>query len=462
MPHHYIPNVREIKEQMLLEAGVASVYELFADIPPKIRLKRKLKLPAAMSELEVKRHVRAILSKNKPFTQMPSFLGGGVWPHHVPAHVHSLIQRAEFLTSYTPYQPEASQGILQALFEYQSLVCELTGLEVANASMYDWATALGEAALMCARVTGRRKFIVPELISWERLSVLRNYALGPALKIVGIGYDSRTGQLDFDQLRKELDEDTAGVYIENPSYLGFLETQVNEIAEAAHLAGAKFVVGVNPVSLGLLKAPGDYGADIVVGEGQPLGNQVSFGGPALGIFACRGEEKLIRQLPGRLIGMTTTLDGKLRGFTMTLQTREQHIRRERATSNICSNEALCAVAAAIYLSSLGPMGLRELAETCAANASYAMKRLKTIRGLETPIFGSPHFNEFTLRCAKPKLTIDKFNAKLLSQGVHGGRPIRSEFPKLGETALLCTTELHTKEDIDMLVEAAARAVGGKA
>ncbi len=462
MPHHYIPNVREIKEQMLREIGTASIAELFADIPPKIRLKRKLNLPPAMSELEVKRHVQAMLSKNKPFTRMPSFLGGGVWPHHIPAHVQSLIQRAEFLTSYTPYQPEASQGILQALFEYQSLVCELTGLEVANASMYDWATALGEAALMCARVTRRRKFIVPKLISWERLSVLRNYASGSDLKVVEVGYDGRTGQLDLDQLRRELDRDTAGVYIENPSYLGFLEMQADEIADAAHEAGSQFVVGTNPISLGILKAPGDYGADIVVGEGQPLGNTVSFGGPALGIFACRGEEKLIRQLPGRLIGMTTTLDGKLRGYTMTLQTREQHIRRERATSNICSNEALCAVAAAIYLSSLGPMGLRELAETCTANASYAMKRLNTIEGLKAPIFRSPHFNEFTLRCTKPKLTIEKFNARLLREGIHGGRSIRSEFPELGETALLCATELHTREEIDRLAEAAAKAVGGKA
>ncbi len=461
MVHHYIPNVQEIREQMLGEIGVANIDELFADIPPKIHLKRKLNLPAAMSELEVKRHVKAMLSKNKPFTRMPSFLGGGVWPHHVPAHVRSLVQRAEFLTSYTPYQAEVSQGILQALFEYQSLICELTGLEVTNASMYDWATALGEAALMCARVTRRRKFIVPELISRERLSVLRNYASGPALKIVGVGYDSHTGQLDLDQLRKELAEDIAGVYIENPSYLGFLETQVDEIADAAHRAGALFVVGVNPVSLGLLKAPGDYGADIVVGEGQPLGNQVNFGGPALGIFACSSEEKLIRQLPGRLVGMTTTLDGKLRGFTMALQTREQHIRRERATSNICSNEALCAVSAAIYLTSLGPRGFRELAEICAANASYAMKRLDAIRGLETPLFSSPHFNEFTLRCTKPKLTIEKLNARLLKQGVQGGKPIRGEFPKLGEASLLCTTELHTKEDIDRLVEVAAQAVGGK-
>lgn len=462
MTHHFIPNVRETKEQMLLEIGVADVDELFADIPQEIRLKHKLNLPPAMSEIEVKRHVQAMLSKNRPFTRMISFLGGGAWPHHVPAHVRSLLQRAEFLTSYTPYQPEASQGILQALFEYQSLVCELTGLEVANASMYDWATALGEAALMCARVTGRKKFIVPKLISPERLSVLRNYASGPGVMVVEVGYDRRSGQLDLDQLRKEVDDETAGVYIENPSYFGFLETQVDEIADTAHKVGAQFVVGVYPISLGVLKAPGDYGADIVVGEGQPLGNQVSFGGPALGIFACRGEEKLIRQLPGRLIGMTTTLDGKLRGYTMTLQTREQHIRRERATSNICSNEALCAVAAAIYLSSMGPRGLHELAETCATNASYAMKRLNTIRGLETPIFSSPHFNEFTLRCTKPKLTIEKFNAKLLKQGVHGGKSIRSEFPELGETALLCATELHTREHIDKLVEAAARVVGGKA
>ncbi|MDI6642501.1 MAG: aminomethyl-transferring glycine dehydrogenase subunit GcvPA [Candidatus Hodarchaeaceae archaeon] len=461
MGHPYIPNTREIREEMLREIGVVSIDELFADIPSKVRPKRKLKLPPAMSELEVKRHVQAMLSKNRPFTQMPSFIGGGVWPHNVPAHVRSLAQRAEFLTSYTPYQAEVSQGMLQALFEYQSLICELTGLEVANASMYDWSTALGEAALMCARVTGRRKFIVPELISLERLSVLQNYAAGPGLEVVKVGYDRSTGQLDMGELRKELGEDVAGVYVENPSYLGFLETRVDEISEAARKKGALFVVGVNPISLGLLKAPGDYGADIVVGEGQPLGNPVSFGGPTLGIFACRDDQKLIRQLPGRLVGMTTTLDGKTRGFAMVLQTREQHIRRERATSNICSNEALCAVTAAIYLTSLGPKGLRELAETCAANASYAMKRLNTIGGLKAPIFKAPHFNEFTLRCTKPKLTIEKFNAKLLEQGIQGGKPVRGEFPKLGETALLCTTELHTKGDIDRLAEAAARAVGGK-
>ncbi len=461
MGHPYIPNTREIRKQMLREIGAASIDELFTDIPPKIRLKRELKLPPAMSELEVKRHVQAILAKNKPFTQMLSFLGGGVWPHHVPAHVRSLVQRSEFLTSYTPYQPEASQGMLQALFEYQSMIAELVGLEVANSSMYDWATALGEAALMCARVTRRKKFLVPKLISPERFSTLQNYASGPGLEPVKIGYDRTTGQLNLDQLKKEMSQDVAGVYIENPSYLGFLETQVDEIAAATHKAGALFVVGVNPISLGLLKPPGDYGADVVVGEGQPLGNPVSFGGPSLGIFACRGELKLVRQVPGRLIGMTTALDGRTRGYCMVLQTREQHIRRERATSSICTNEALCAVAAAIYLASLGPRGLHDLAELCTSNASYTMKKLNAIKGLRAPIFDAPHFNEFTLNCDDTRVSIQKLNAGLLKRVIQGGKPLRTEFPELGGTALLCTTELHSREDIDRLASALKELLGGR-
>lgn len=309
MGHPYIPNTLETRERMLREIGLQNIDELFEDIPPEIRLRRKLNLPSTMPEIDVINHVRAILSKNKSFTKMPSFLGGGVWPHHVPSHVRHIVQRSEFMTSYTPYQPETSQGMLQALFEYQSLIAELVGLDVANASMYDWATSLGEAALMCARVTGRRKFIIPKIVSKDRLAVLQNYVAGPSIELVEVGHDRETGQLDLEQLGSKIDANTAGVYIENPSYLGFLETQVNEIAGAAHNKGALFVVGVNPISLGLLKAPGDYGADVVIGEGQPLGNSVSFGGPTLGIFACRGEQKLMRQIPGRLIGMTTTLDG---------------------------------------------------------------------------------------------------------------------------------------------------------
>lgn len=458
--HPYIPNTPEIREQMLKEIGVSSIDELFSDIPDRIRLKRKLDLPR-MSEPEVRSHLREMLSKNRPFTRMLSFLGAGAWPHHVPAHVRELVRRSEFLTSYTPYQAEASQGMLQALFEYQSLICELVGLGVANASMYDWASSLGEAALMCARVTRRGRFLFPELISPERLSTLKSYASGPGLELVSIGYDVSTGQLDLSQLEEQLNDDVAGVYIENPSYLGFLETQVEDIARAAHEAGALFVVGVNPISLGLLKPPGEYGADIVIGEGQPLGNPVGFGGCGLGIFTCREDRKLIRQMPGRLIGMTTTTDGKTRGFTMVLQTREQHIRREKATSSICTNQALRAVAAAIYLSSLGPGGLRELGEICVTNASYAMRKLGAIDGLRVPIFKAYHFNEFTVNSDEAEISATELNVKLLEHGIQGGKPLNDEFPKLGQTSLWCTTELHSRADIDRLVDTLAEIMEGE-
>ncbi|MGQ9787982.1 MAG: aminomethyl-transferring glycine dehydrogenase subunit GcvPA [Candidatus Hadarchaeaceae archaeon] len=451
MVHHFIPNTKETREQMLREIGLSDTAELFKDIPREVRLKNRLNLPLAMPEQEVANHVRSILSKNRSFTKQLTFLGGGVWPHYIPAHVRQIVKRSEFLTSYTPYQPETSQGMLQALFEYQSLIAELVELDVANASMYDWATSLGEAALMCARITGRNKFIVPKIISKDRLSVLKNYAAGPSLEIIEVGYDAENGQVDLSQLDRMVDKGTAGVYVENPSYLGLVETQIEEIAEIAHKNDALFVVGVNPISLGLLKAPGDYGADIVIGEGQPLGNPVSFGGPTLGIFACRGEQRFLRQLPGRLIGMTNTVDGFARGFTMVLQTREQHIRREKATSNICSNEALCAVAAAVYLVTLGPRGLRQLAEVCASNASYLMRHLGVIDGLRVPIFKSPHFNEFTLQ--RIAGSISQLNVELLKRGIQGGKPLLKEFPEMGETALLCTTELHSKKNLDDFVKA---------
>jgi len=460
MSHHYIPNFREIREEMLAEIGVGSVDDLFSDIPPGVRLKGPLNLPPKMSEQEVRKHVGGLLSKNVPVNRMPTFLGGGIWPHHIPAHVRAIVSRAEFLTSYTPYQAEVSQGVLQALFEYQSMICELVGLDVANASMYDWPTALGEAALMCARLTGRRRFLVPDLMSRDRLSVLRNYSSGAGMEIVEVGHDAGTGQLDLESLSRELNDRTAGVYIENPAYLGFLETRAQEIGEMAHRAGAMFVVGVDPISLGLLKPPGEYGADIVVGEGQPLGNPMSFGGPTLGIFACRGDERVIRSMPGRISGMTKTVDGKTRGFVMALQTREQHIRRERATSNICSNETLCAIAAAVYLASLGPEGLREVAEICASNARYLMKRLGGISGVRVPIFNSPHFNEFTLRLEGGGISVEVLNSELLKAGIHGGKPLKREFPGLGEASLLCTTEIHAKEDLDGLVEAVSRVTEG--
>lgn len=449
MQTQFIPNHEKIREKMLEEIGVSSIDELFSDIPQEIRLKKKLNLPPPLSEQEVKNHLRGVLQKNITFGEMPIFLGGGLWPHFIPAAVKSILQRSEFLTAYTPYQPEISQGVLQALFEYQSLMAELVGLDIVNSSMYDWATALGEAALMCARITHKSKFLVPKFIPQSRESVLRNYVLGPGIELVRVSQDGETGQLDLKDLREKL-EGAAGVYIENPSYLGFLETQVDEISEMVHREKALFVVGVNPISLGILRPPGDYGADIVVGEGQPLGNPVGFGGPTLGIFACKGGKEFLHQMPGKIVGMTTTVDGKTRGFTMVLQTREQHIRRERATSNICTNETLCALAAAVYLSLLGPSGLREAAETCALNTAYLVKRLKKIDGVDAPVFRAPHFNEFVLRCEK---SIAELNRRLLEKGVHGGKPLKEEFPELGEAALISTTEIHRKSDLDKFIDA---------
>ena len=452
--HPYIPNsVGAIKEQMMKEIGIKSIEELYNDVPEKFRLKRRLNLPEALPEPELVKHVDKLLSKNKTCLDMPIFLGAGCWPHYVPAAVDYVIQRSELLTSYTPYQPEISQGMLQALFEYQSMICELTEMEVANCSMYDWASALGEAARMAARVTRRNEILIPRIIHPERKATLETYATPAGIKVKTIDYERETGQLSLEDLKKKISEETAAVYIENPSYLGFIENQVDEIAEITHRKNALFIVGVDPTSLGILRPPGDYDADIVIGEGQPLGNPMNYGGPLLGIFACRDDVRLIRQMPGRIIGMTRTVDGKQRGFCMVLQTREQHIRREKATSNICSNEALCAVAAAVYMALLGPEGFKELGKHIMYKANYAIKRLNKIEGVKCPLFNSAHFKEFTVNFDLAEKSVEEIHKRLLEMRIHGGKDISREFPELGQTALYCITEIHSKNDIDQLVEA---------
>jgi glycine dehydrogenase subunit 1 len=381
------------------------------------------------------------------------FLGAGCWPHYVPAAVDEIVQRTEFLTSYTPYQPEISQGILQALFEYQSMICEITAMDVANCSVYDWASALGEATRMTIRLTHRTEALIPKIIHPERAKTLQTYIEPTGMQIKTVNYEKETGQLDLEDLKTKISENTAAVYIENPSYLGLIETQVEEIAQETHRNGALFIVGVDPISLGILKPPGEYNADIVIGEGQPLGIHMNYGGPSLGIFACKDDMQLIRQMPGRIIGMTTTLDSKHIGFCNTLQTREQHIRRENATSNICSNEALCSVAAAVYLSLLGPKGLEELGKTIMSKTQYAIRRLSKVGGVKTPVFKSAHFKEFTVNFNKTKKTVDDIHRRLLEKSVHGGKNIADEMPELGETALYCITEMHSQEDIDILADA---------
>ncbi len=441
MGRHYLPNAAH-KEELAREIGFTSVEELFSDVPKG--MVKEFNLPEGKSEYEVFLELSEILSKNKTVLEMPSFLGAGTYFHYVPAHVKYLIERSEFLTSYTPYQPEISQGMLQALFEYQSLIAELVGLPIVNASMYDWGTAMAEAALMSARVTRKSKFIVPRALSPEKKRVLETYTAGPGLRIEYIDWNEG-GQVSIEKL-KEAVEGAAGVYIEIPNFFGLLEENIREIGGIAHDAGALFVVGVDPTILGIVEAPGELGADIVVGEAAYFGSPMNFGGPRAGIFAVRNDRKLIRQMPGRIIGMTKDADGK-RAFVMTLQTREQHIRRAKATSNICSNEALVAVAAAIHLATLGPKGLRELGEVILKNTSYLKKRLGEVA--EIPFEGI-NFKDVLVRFEKPYREIHE---ALLERNIHGGYYLGEHFLELGNAALFAATETTRKEWVDALIEA---------
>ncbi|MCD6106331.1 MAG: aminomethyl-transferring glycine dehydrogenase subunit GcvPA [Thermoplasmata archaeon] len=425
------------EREMLKFLGMKSFEELFEDIPRKVRA--GLDLPKGKSEAEVLREANEILSRNRSFFEMPNFLGAGVYFHYVPAAVWHLLQRSELYTSYTPYQPEVSQGMLQAQFEYQSLMAELLEMEVVNASMYDWSTAIGEAARMAYRITGKKKFAIPRHMLPDKKEVLKNYVWGLGMEIVEYDYDKETGESDLNSIESVVDEDLAGLYLENPNFLGVVESKAQEIKEI--LGKAVFVVGVNPISLGILKPPGSYGADIVVGEAQVFGSPPNFGGPLLGIFAT--SLRHVWRMPGRLIGMSRDADGN-RSFLMILQAREQHIRRARATSNICSNEALCAVASAIYLSLLGRSGLRKLALVNHTNAVRLMEMLSEIPGVEIPHKGY-HFNEFVARLPRGE---DEVHRGLLERGYHGGLRLKRILPELGDSMLLCTTELHTKEVLE--------------
>jgi glycine dehydrogenase subunit 1 len=433
-----------VDERMLKELGIHSVDELFSDIPSSVRTEG-IALPDGLSEMEVISAVRSMLAPNITATDHPCFLGGGIYNRFVPSAVKSIISRSELLTSYTPYQAEISQGMLQSLFEYQSYIAELTGLEAANSSNYDASTALGEAATMCHRINGKKKFLIPEAISWDKRSVLGNYVRGIGMQVIDYGFDPMTGETDMDDLRSKVDDDVAGIYVEVPNFLGVIDRHATEIK--SEFKGPALVVGVDPISLGVLKAPADYGADIAIGEGQSLGSSMNYGGPLLGLFACRQEH--VRKMPGRVIGMTRDVTGK-RAFCMTLQTREQHIRREKATSNICSNEALMAVAAAVYLGIVGRDGLKHLAKLNMERAKATMDALCQLSGFECPALRSHHFNEFAVRTpVKP----EKLAKILLRKGIIGGLPLGKHVPEMGDCMLFAATELTTDEDIDKLVKA---------
>ena len=442
----YLPNTDADRAAMLKAIGVKSVEDLFHDVPAALRFP-ELQLPPALSEPEALSELRTISEYNVDLDHAACFLGAGAYRHFVPSVVGHMVGRSEFYTAYTPYQPEISQGTLQTIFEYQSMICALTGMDVANASHYDGATALAEAVIVAVNVARnkRRKAVISAGVHPEYRAVVRTYTQGMGLTIVGEGHAS----LDPEALTRHVDADTACVIVQNPDFLGHLADPeaLRKLADLVHAAGAMFVVTADPISLGLFQAPGEYGADIVCGEGQALGGGLSFGGPYLGYFACK--QQFVHKIAGRIVGQTVDRNGQ-RGFVLTLSAREQHIRREKATSNICSNEALMALAAGVYMTALGKRGLRRVAELCYHKAHYAAEQLAGLPDYELLSRG-PFFKEFLLRCPKP---VPEVNAYLLSEwGIVGGYDVQRDYPAMVNTMLLCVTELNTKDEIDTLAEA---------
>jgi len=436
----YLPNTEANISSMLQKIGVKSFEELVADIPPEIRSKAEIRLPRALSEMGTAAAVKELADGNRPASGMVSFLGGGSYDHYVPAAVDHILLRSEFYTAYTPYQAEVSQGTLQAIYEFQSLIAELTGMDVANASMYDGATALAEAGLMACSHTKRKKLAVSSLVNPAYLRVLKTYCQGLGIEVLEIS--RRGGVTDLDDLRAKVDGTVAGLLVQHPNFLGCLEP-VDEMGPVAKASGALFTVSADPISLGLLKPPGRYGADIATGEGQPLGMPSSFGGPYLGLFAARKE--LLRLMPGRIVGLTSDSSGR-EGLVLTMQAREQHIRREKATSNICSNEALCALAATVYLSLMGRSGLARVAELCLQKAHYLSQRL-------SPAFGAPFFREFAVKVGDG---LDDKLSELENKGILGGIRLEQFYPEMKGHLLVAVTEKRTKEEMDSLAAALAK------
>jgi glycine dehydrogenase subunit 1 len=438
---HFIPFSKEEQLEMLKSIGVNSVDELFDDIPESVRLTKPLSLPPALSEPELIAYFEELADRNIGKKYI-SFLGAGAYDHYIPAAIDAIISRSEFYTAYTPYQAEASQGTLQTIYEYQSLICELTGLEVTNASMYDGATATAEAALMAIRHTNRNRILVSQTVHPNYREVLKTYCQTAGIKVTEIPYSE--GITDLTELQKHINQNTAAVIIQHPNFFGCLEP-VFEIDSLIHHQKSLLISCVNPISLGILAPPSEYHSDITVMEGQPLGNPLNFGGPYLGVLACKQE--LIRLLPGRIVGMTKDADGKP-GFVLTLQTREQHIRRQKAVSNICSNQALIALAATVYLSLLGKQGLKTVAELNLQKTNYAKQQFAKLDGYNVLWQGKPTFNEFVVQCAKP---VKEINKKLLDAGIIGGYPLEQHYPELENCLLFCITEKRTKLEINRLL-----------
>lgn len=426
----YIPGTPEERSLMMKAVGINQLSELFGDVPKEMMLE-KLNLPKGMSELEVAAKVGEMASKNKVYKTI--FRGAGAYDHYIPSIVKQVTSKEEFVTTYTPYQAEVSQGVLQSIFEFQTMIAEITDMDVGNASVYDGATAAAEAITCCVE-RKRSKMLVSGGTNPETMEVMKTYSFGADREPVVI--PTKDGKTDLEALKSLIDEETAGVFIQQPNFFGMIE-EAEEIGNIAHEAGAKFVMGIEPIAATVLKSPGECGADIVTGEGQSLGIPLSFGGPYLGFMACK--EKLMRRLPGRIVGETVDVDGR-RAFVLTLQAREQHIRREKAASNICSNQALCAMMSAVYMATLGSKGIEKVANNCYSKAHYAAEKISDIPGFELVNQGE-FFNEFVTACPDVEKTLKALD----DEGILGGLPVDGGI-------LWCVTETNSKEDIDRLVE----------
>ena len=442
MASRYIPTTSAEQREMLRTIGVESIEDLLAKVPQKARLSRPLQIPPALAEHELLASMRALAAQNADADSHVCFLGGGSYDHFVPLVINHMILRGEFLTAYTPYQPEASQGTLRSIYEYQTMIAELTGMDVANASIYDGGSSLAEAALMAHSVTQRDELVLTAALNPLHRRVVATYCDGPGLRLRDC--PAPDGVIDLDVARRLVTGKTAALVLQTPNFYGCLE-DVAAAATIAHEAGALLIVAADPVNLGVLEAPGKLGADIVVGEGQGLGVPMSFGGPNLGVFATRNE--LVRRMPGRLVGVTVDRDGE-RGFVLTLQTREQHIRRAKATSNICTNVALCALMATVYLATMGKQGLVRAGELSMAKAHYAARRLTEIPGVSLR-FSAPFFKEFALTLPKPP---ERVVARLLRDKILAGVPLKTFDRKLANVLIVAVTERRTKAEIDRFAE----------
>jgi glycine dehydrogenase subunit 1 len=449
----YIPNsVPALKEQMLQEVGAESVEDFYQDVPENLRFRGDMNLPQPiLSEYALKRHVEGILARNKTCQEYLSFLGAGCWQHHVPAVCDEVNQRGEFLTAYAG-EPYDDHGRFQALFEYASMMGELLNMDVVNVPTYDGYQAAATSIRMASRITGRRQALICRTISRDKLSKIRDYCK-PEIEIRLIGYDSETGQLDLDALKAEISSETATIYFENPSYLGFVETHADEIAQIAHDHGAICVVGVDPISLSILTPPVEYGGDIVCGDIQPLGMHMQFGGGHAGFIATRDEEAYVMEYPSRLFGIAPTSVPGEYGFGDVAYERTSFAVREEGKEWVGTAAALWGITAGVYLALMGPQGMLDIGEGIMSRSHYAMAHMTRIKGVRAPLFRSPHFKEFVVNFDGTGKTVAEINKALLEKGIFGGKDLAQEFPELGNSALYCVTEVHTKDDIDRLVTA---------